>query len=285
MSVYTGNGTGTFTPGSPGTYDTQTSLGGGQYLAVGDFDNNGTPDLIVAHASNLVGVLVNTSVAQIATTTSLISSVNPSSVGESVTFTATVTASSTVNAGTVTFFDNGTAMGPAVTLTNQQAVFTTTSLGIGSHSITATYSEGAGLRRPHPTRSPRSSTPARHRASPSPACRSNIPAGAAFNFTVTARDQSGNVANGYRGTVHFTTSDGQASLPGDYTFTAADNGARTFTVTSRPAGPQSFTVTDTVTSSITGTANTTVRAGAASTFTITGITRPAPRPGFPITSP
>jgi hypothetical protein len=60
VSVYTGNGAGTFTPGSPGTYDTQTNLGGGQYLAVGDFDGNGTPDLIVAHASNKVGLLLNT---------------------------------------------------------------------------------------------------------------------------------------------------------------------------------------------------------------------------------
>jgi hypothetical protein len=94
-------------------------------------------------------------------------------------------------------------------------------------------------------------------------------AGGTFNFTVTARDQSGNVATGYRGTVHFTSSDGQSSLPGDYTFTAADNGARTFTVTYRTEGTQSLTVTDTVTSSITGTANTTVRAGVASIFTIT----------------
>src|SRR5205807_797404 len=60
VSVYTGNGAGTFTPGTPGTYDTQTNSGGGQYLAVADFDSNGTPDLIVAHASNLVGLLLNT---------------------------------------------------------------------------------------------------------------------------------------------------------------------------------------------------------------------------------
>ena len=63
VSVYMGNGSGSFSPGSPGTYDTNTHLGGGQYLAVGDFDANGTPDLIVAHASNLVGLLLNTSTA------------------------------------------------------------------------------------------------------------------------------------------------------------------------------------------------------------------------------
>lgn len=63
VSIYMGNGTGTFTPGSPGTYDTQTGLGGGQYLAVGDFDDNNSPDLIVAHATNRVGLLLNTTVA------------------------------------------------------------------------------------------------------------------------------------------------------------------------------------------------------------------------------
>src|SRR5207248_9935648 len=46
----------------PGTYATQTTVGGGQYLVVGDFDANGSPDLIVAHASNLVGMLLNTTV-------------------------------------------------------------------------------------------------------------------------------------------------------------------------------------------------------------------------------
>ena len=60
VSVYLGNGAGTSTPASPATYDTQTGVGGGQYLAAGDFDHNGTPDLIVAHASNRVGMLINT---------------------------------------------------------------------------------------------------------------------------------------------------------------------------------------------------------------------------------
>jgi len=59
VSVYMGNGTGGFTPDSPGTYDTKGIIGG-QYLAVGDFDNNNSPDLIVVHATNLVGMLVNT---------------------------------------------------------------------------------------------------------------------------------------------------------------------------------------------------------------------------------
>jgi hypothetical protein len=80
---------------------------------------------------------------------------------------------------------------------------------------------------------------------------SEITAGVAGSFTVTAYDVSGNVADGYRGTVHFTSSDPQASpgngLPSDYTFTAADAGVHTFTATLKTAGVQSITVTDPLT--------------------------------------
>ena len=80
-------------------------------------------------------------------------------------------------------------------------------------------------------------------------------AGAAHNVTVTAEDAFGNTATGYRGTVHFTSSDGQAVLPANYTFTAGDAGTHTFTngVTLKTAGTQSITATDTVTGTITGT--------------------------------
>ena len=43
-------------------------------------------------------------------------------------------------------------------------------------------------------------------------------AGVAHNVTVTAKDAVGNTATGYLGTVHFTSSDGAAVLPADYTF-------------------------------------------------------------------
>jgi hypothetical protein len=75
----------------------------------------------------------------------------------------------------------------------------------------------------------------------------------AWSVTVTAYDAFGNVATGYTGTVHFTSSDGQATLPADYTFTAADAGAHTFRVTFRRLGQQSLTVTDTLDASIFGT--------------------------------
>jgi hypothetical protein len=80
--------------------------------------------------------------------------------------------------------------------------------------------------------------------------------GAPLPVTVTADDAFGNVATSYRGTVAFTSSDPGASLPGDYTFTAADSGTHTFGggVTFLHEGTQSVTATDTDTasSSVTG---------------------------------
>ncbi len=75
----------------------------------------------------------------------------------------------------------------------------------------------------------------------------NIPptvAGVSQAFTVTAFDQFGNVATGYRGTLDFTSSDPQAALPAPYTFTAADNGQHTFNVTLKTAGTQSIALSD-----------------------------------------
>ena len=77
-------------------------------------------------------------------------------------------------------------------------------------------------------------------------------AGVSGGFIVTANDSFGNTATGYTGTVHFTCMDGAATLPPDYTFAAADNGAKTFSVTFKTAGTQSLTATDTVNASITG---------------------------------
>jgi hypothetical protein len=76
-----------------------------------------------------------------------------------------------------------------------------------------------------------------------------IYAGVAFRITVTALDPFNNVATGYTGTVHFSSTDSLASLPPDYTFTATDRGAHSFYSTNwvifRTRGIQTLTVTDT----------------------------------------
>jgi hypothetical protein len=74
----------------------------------------------------------------------------------------------------------------------------------------------------------------------------------AWSLTVTAYDRYGNVATGYTGTVTFASSDDKATLPADYTFTAADAGTHTFSVTFHGQGQQSLTVTDTLDASIVG---------------------------------
>ena len=78
-------------------------------------------------------------------------------------------------------------------------------------------------------------------------------AGASHSFTVTAKDDSGATMTGYTGTVHFTSSDSGAVLPGNYAFVAGDNGVHTFSATLNTIGEQSITATDTVNAAISGT--------------------------------
>jgi len=76
-------------------------------------------------------------------TVAVTSSVNPSAVGESVNFTATVSATAPASGtptGTVTFKDGGTPICTSVTLVGGAAGCTTSSLTGGLHSITVEYS-------------------------------------------------------------------------------------------------------------------------------------------------
>jgi hypothetical protein len=82
---------------------------------------------------------------------------------------------------------------------------------------------------------------------------SSVTAGTAFSLTVTALDAYGNTATGYRGTVHFTSSDSKAVLPGNYTFTASDNSGHTFSgVKLRTKGTKTITASDTQSGPING---------------------------------
>ena len=120
-------------------------------------------------------------------------------------------------------------------------------------------------------------------------------AGTAESVTVMAQDQYGNAVTDYQGTIHFTSSDAQATVPADYTFTVGaggDNGTHTFTtyytctgsctipephpvLVLRTAGTQTVTATDTSTSSITGAeAGIVVNPAAATHFVVAGIPSP-----------
>ena len=77
-------------------------------------------------------------VSQAGTATTVASSQNPSMFGNTVKFTATVTSGVWTPTGTLTFKDGGTTLGMG-TLSAGQATFSTASLGVALHSITAVY--------------------------------------------------------------------------------------------------------------------------------------------------
>jgi hypothetical protein len=148
-SVLLNNGDGTFQArklyGSGGS----DSIGS----AVADLDNDGRPDIVVANCSAIdsnacpdghgaVGVILNTTL--FASTMKLSTSGTPSVVEHSVTFTAAIKSASgniIPDAQTVTFLDGTTEIGTGITK-NEVATFTTSSLSLGKHTITATYPAG-----------------------------------------------------------------------------------------------------------------------------------------------
>ncbi|MCA1684018.1 MAG: Ig-like domain-containing protein [Actinobacteria bacterium] len=81
------------------------------------------------------------------TTTSVVSSVNPSTHGNSVTFTATVApaAGTGTPTGTVQFTDNGANVGVPVALSSGKAAKAITFSLSGSHTIKAAYAGSGGF--------------------------------------------------------------------------------------------------------------------------------------------
>jgi hypothetical protein len=92
---------------------------------------------------------------------------------------------------------------------------------------------------------------------------STTTAGLAFSVTVIAEDANNLTANGYIGTVKFSSSDTAAVLPAN---TTLSGGVGEFSVTLRSFGNQTLTVTDTATSSLVGTSNAITAVDATSHF-------------------
>jgi probable HAF family extracellular repeat protein len=156
--------------------------------------------------------------------------------------------------GTIRFSstDSQAALPSAYTFTSADAgvhTFVATLKTAGTRSITVTdYAEGivgseAGIVVSHAAASQlRISSP----------YSSSV--GVAFSVTITALDAYGNLATGYVGTVHFSSSDNRATLPANYTFTAADQGVHTFSgIILKKRGWQSISVGDTLLPSLSDT--------------------------------
>ena len=89
---------------------------------------------------------LNVVVAAKATTTTLTATPNPVQVGDPVTLTATVsTDGATVTTGTVQFSDGATSLGSVPVDASGAAVLTTSTLAVGTHAITASYTDGDDL--------------------------------------------------------------------------------------------------------------------------------------------
>jgi hypothetical protein len=117
------------------TFTTSTLIVGAGHTISAQYGGNGT---YAAGTSNTV----NQQLQLGPTTTAVTSTANPSTSGQSVTFTATVTATppstGTPDTAQVTFKDGATVIGTANS-SNGVATLTTLSLSVGTHSITATY--------------------------------------------------------------------------------------------------------------------------------------------------
>jgi hypothetical protein len=93
-------------------------------------------------AAGMVAFAPTAALAADSTATAVVSSVNPSVFGQSVTFTATVTDitnGAAIPTGTVTFTIDGSPAGPVSVNGSGQVTFTTSMLSVGSHIIEADY--------------------------------------------------------------------------------------------------------------------------------------------------
>ena len=163
--------------------------------------------------------------------------------------------------GTLHFTSSDTSSGVVLpadsSLTNGQGTFSVTLTRAGAQTVTATDTATASI-----TGSVSVTVKPGAAASLTLGAPATATVNQSFNVTVTAKDRYGNVATGYRGTVQFTSSDLLATLPANYTFTAGDGGAHSFSVTLVTPPSESVTVTDTANASLTASARMTMKVAA-----------------------
>ncbi len=116
-----------------------SSLGAGTYSITATYPGNTEFAPALSAPYSLV-------VTQAPSQTALVSSLNPIQAGSNLTFTATTTSGSLIPAGTVQFLDGTAPLGSPVSLNAQGvATFTTSTLAVGTHPITATFAANANF--------------------------------------------------------------------------------------------------------------------------------------------
>ena len=141
--VYPAPAPSTFNQPAPSGSSTFGSVYGGSNPN-GNWALYAVDDGIGGGTSTLSGWCVDFTVTPFSTSAAVASSLNPSNVGDNVTFTATVTSSGGTPSGSVEFFDGATSLGTASLNGSGQAAVSTAALTSGSHNITAVY-QGASL--------------------------------------------------------------------------------------------------------------------------------------------
>jgi hypothetical protein len=278
VTVLLGRGDGTF------ALPRSSTVGGSPWrLAAGDFNGDGWLDIATApYTGNNVSVMLNAAdwSPTGAPATHFVVSGFPSSTTAGTTGTFTVTAE-TASGTTATGYT-----GPTVHFTSSdpQAVlpadYTFTAADQGVHTFSATLKTAGAQSLTVTDTTTASLTGSATGITVAPAAANHLavsgppgsPAGSAFSVILTALDPYNNTATGYTGAVDFTSSDGQAVLPGEYAFTASDAGVHTFTsgVTLKTAGNQTVAARDTLASAITGSTAVWVSPAAASSMTVAG---------------
>jgi len=131
-------GTGTLSGGSASLKTSTLTVGEYGIKAVYAGDQNFSPSTSKA---------VFQAIGKATTTTALVSSLNPSTVGQPVTFTATVAPEFSGTPTGAVVFKNGTVTLGTATLSGGLASYTTTKLAVGMESITAAYGGSSSFTR------------------------------------------------------------------------------------------------------------------------------------------
>ncbi|MDX3232652.1 Ig-like domain-containing protein [Streptomyces sp. ME19-01-6] len=257
--VVTGPGGGTFTQALSGGQATinLNTLGVGSHAITAIY--SGDTNFLPSAGSDTQ--TVNPGPA--ATTTTVSSSPNPSVVGQPVTFTANVSVNPPATGtptGTVTFVISGAGGGTFTQpLSGGQATLTLSTLGAGSHTVTATYNPDT----PNFLTSSGTSTHVVNAASTTTTVTSNPdPSVVGQSVSYIAHVQAVPPGSGIpQGTVNFTITDGTTTVTGSgaldsngfAVFNDSTLPAGTYTVTATYVGNASFTgSTDTDTQTVTG---------------------------------